>query len=223
MSISPSGKVLASVSILVFSVVVTSCVFLYSVIKTNMINDTIQHETYLADTIIKSTRYAMLKDDRVTLGNIINNIGERESVEHVRIFNKKGLIMFSSRPAEIHQLVDKNAAGCIVCHAGPVVATSMGRMEQARRFINQRGKHVLAITAPIYNEPDCSNAACHFHPVGQKLLGTLDIGLSEELLRESLAAMYRTIITFCITVLILTLGGITILLRRTGRGGCPGS
>jgi len=223
MSISPSGKVLASVSILVFSVVVTSCVFLYSVIKTNMINDTIQHETYLADTIIKSTRYAMLKDDRVTLGNIINNIGERESVEHVRIFNKKGLIMFSSRPAEIHQLVDKNAAGCIVCHAGPVVATSMGRMEQARRFINQRGKHVLAITAPIYNEPDCSNAACHFHPVGQKLLGTLDIGLSEELLRESLAAMYRTIITFCIIVLILTLGGITILLRRTGRGGCPGS
>lgn len=222
MSMSPSGKVLASVSILVFSVVVTSCVFLYSVIKTNMINDTIQHETYLADTIIKSTRYAMLKDDRVTLGNIINNIGERESVEHVRIFNKKGLIMFSSRPAEIHQLVDKNAAGCIVCHAGPVVATSMGRMEQARRFINQRGKHVLAITAPIYNEPDCSNAACHFHPVGQKLLGTLDIGLSEELLRESLAAMYRTIITFCIIVLILTLGGIAILLRRTGRGGCPG-
>lgn len=222
MSKNQSGNVLASVSILVFSVVVTGCIFLYSVIKTNMINDTIQHETYLADTIIKSTRYAMLKDDRVTLGNIINNIGERESVEHVRIFNKKGLIMFSSHPAEIHQLVDKNAAGCIVCHAGPVVATSMGRMEQARRFINQRGKHVLAITAPIYNEPDCSNAACHFHPVGQKLLGTLDIGVSEELLRESLAAMYRTIITFCIIVLVLTLGGIAILLRRTGRGGCQG-
>lgn len=219
MSMSPSGKVLASASVLVFSVVLTGCVFLYSVIKTNMINDTIQHETDLADTIIKSTRYAMLKDDRVTLGNIISNIGERESVEHVRIFNKKGLIMFSSHPSEIHQLVDKNAAGCIVCHAGPVVATSMGRMEQARRFINQRGKHVLAITAPIYNEPDCSNAACHFHPVGQKLLGTLDIGLSEDVLRKSLTAMYRTITTFCIIVLILTIGGLAILLRRNGRGG----
>lgn len=210
------GKILTSISLLVFSVVVISCLFLYSVIKTNMINDTIQHETDLADTIIKSTRYAMLTDDRVTLGNIINSIGERESVEHVRIFNKKGLIMFSARPAEIHQLVDKNAAGCIVCHSGPVVATRMGRMEQARRFINERGKHVLAITAPIYNEPDCSNASCHFHSVDQKLLGTLDIGLSEELLQKSLSTMNRTIIIFCIITLILTIGGIAVLLKQFG-------
>lgn len=212
-----SRNILTSVSVLVFCVVVISCVFLYSVIKTNMINDTIQHETDLADTIIKSTRYAMLKDDRVSLGNIINNIGERESVEHVRIFNKKGLIMFSSRPEEIHHLVDKNAAGCVVCHAGPVVATRMGRMEQARRFINERGKHVLAITAPIYNEPDCSSASCHFHSVGQKLLGTLDIGLSEEQLQNSLTAMNRTIITFCIITLILTIGGIAVVLKQFWR------
>lgn len=223
MTTSSSKNNVTSVSVLVFCVVVISCVFLYSVIKTNMINDTIQHETDLADTIVKSARYAMLKDDRVTLGNIINNIGERESVEHVRIFNKKGLIMFSSRPEEIHHIVDKKAAGCIVCHAGPVVATRMGRMEQARRFINERGKHVLAITAPIYNEPDCASASCHFHPAGQKILGTLDIGLSEELLQKSLTAMNRTIIAFCIIVLLLTIGGIAVLLRRTGRSECSDS
>lgn len=217
MTTSFSRNIVLSVSALVFCVVVVGSVFLYSVIKTNLINDTIQHETDLTDTIIKSTRYAMLKDDRITLGNIINNIGERESVEHVRIFNKKGLIMFSSRPEEIHQIVDKNAAGCIVCHAGPVVATRMGRMEQARRFINDRGKHVLAITAPIYNEPDCSSASCHFHPTGQKLLGTLDIGISEELLQKSLVAMKRTIVAFCIIIVVLIIGGIVVLLRRTWR------
>lgn len=210
-------------SALVLFIVVTSGIFLYSVIKTNMINDTIQHETDLADTIIKSTRYAMLKDDRITLGNIISNIGERESVEHVRIFNKKGLIMFSSRPSEIHHLVDKKAAGCAVCHGGPVAATRMGRMEQARRFINERGKHVLAITAPIYNEPDCSSASCHFHSAGQKLLGTLDIGLSEELLHKSLSAMKRTIILFCAINIFLIVGGITLFFRRTGRNHISGS
>jgi hypothetical protein len=203
-------------SVLVLCIVVASGIFLYSVIKTNMINDTIQHETDLADTIIKSTRYAMLKDDRITLGNIISNIGERESVEHVRIFNKKGLIMFSSRSSEIHQLVDKKAAGCVVCHGGPVAATRMGRMEQARRFINERGKHVLAITAPIYNEPDCSSASCHFHSAGQKLLGTLDIGQSEELLQKSLSAMKRTIIFFCVINMFLIVGGVTLLFRRRG-------
>ena len=55
----------------------------------------------LADTVIKSTRYAMLHDDRETLSQIINNIGDQNQVEHVRIFNKKGLIMFSHSPAEI--------------------------------------------------------------------------------------------------------------------------
>jgi len=222
MTTSYSKKNMVSVSLLVFCVVAISCIFLFSVIKTNMINDTINHEIGLADTIIKSARYAMLKDDRVTLGNIINNIGERESVEHVRIFNKKGLIMFSSHSEEIHHLVDKSASGCIVCHAGPVVATRMGRMEQARRFINERGKHVLAITTPIYNEPDCSSASCHFHPAGQKILGTLDIGLSEDLLQKSLGAMKSTILVFCLIVLTLTIGGVTILLRRSGPGGSSG-
>lgn len=217
MSVGFSKNNVTTVSALVLCVVVTSFVFLYSVIKTNMINDTIQHETDLADTIIKSTRYAMLKDDRITLGNIINSIGKREVVEHVRIFNKKGLIMFSSRPEEIRHLVDKKAAGCIVCHAGPVVATRMGRMEQARRYINEGGKHVLAITAPIYNEPDCSSASCHFHPAEQKLLGTLDIGQSEELLQKSLSAMKRTIIVFCIINLFLIVGGIAFLFKRTRR------
>ncbi len=215
MSVGASKNSVASVSMLVFCVVVASSVFLYSVIKTNMINDTIQHEIDLADTIVKSARYAMLKDDRVTLANIISNIGERESVEHVRIFNKKGLIMFSSKHEEVRHFVDKNSAGCVVCHAGPVVATRMGRMEQARRFINERGKHVLAITAPIYNETDCSTASCHFHSGEQKVLGTLDIGLSEELLQKSLTTMKRTIIAFCVIILSLTIGGVAVLLRRT--------
>lgn len=206
-----------SVSLLVLCIIAIGSIFLYSAIKTNMINDTIQHETDLADTIIKSARYTMLKDDRITLGNIIINIGERENVEHVRIFNKKGLIMFSSRPEELHHVVDKNAAGCIVCHAGPVVATRMGRMEQARRFINERSKHVLAITAPIYNEADCSSASCHFHPAGQKILGTLDIGLSEELLQKSLIAMKRTIFVFCIIIMTLIIGGLAVLIKITER------
>lgn len=221
MATSTYRKNVTSVSLLVFCVVVIGCIFLYSVIKTNMINDTIRHETDLADTIIKSARYAMLQDDRVTLGNIIGNIGEREGVEHVRIFNKKGLIMFSSHSGEIHKLVDKNAAGCIVCHSGPVVATSMGRMEQARRFINDRGVHVLAITAPIYNEPDCSSASCHFHSAGQKLLGTLDIGLSEDMLQKSLTAMKHTILVFCFILLALITGGIAVLLKVTGRSEPP--
>ena len=206
-------KVTVQVGLLVAGLILVSSAILFSIIKTNMINDTIRHETDLADTIIKATRYAMLKDDRITMGNIISNVGEQKYVEHVRIFNKKGLIMFSSRRDEINRLVDKKDAGCIACHDGPAPATQMGRMEQARRYINEGGKHVLAITAPIYNEPDCSSASCHFHLPGQKLVGTLDIGFSEESLQQALSSVSRMLTIFCVIVLVLSVGGVTGLLR----------
>jgi hypothetical protein len=88
-------------------------------------------------------------------------------------------------------------------------------MEQARTFINAEGVEVLAITAPIYNDPECSNAACHVHPPGQKILGTLDIGLSREMLLDSLASIRNQMIAFTLMILVLTVSGVTALLRRS--------
>jgi len=209
-----AAKATVPPAIAVTGFVVVCCILLYSVIKTDMLNDAIDHETNLAGTIVKSARFAMLKDDRETLRNIIDNIGQQKGVEHTRIFNKKGVIMFSAHAEDVNKLVDKNAAGCIACHAGPVPLTSMGRMEQARRFINEKGHNVIAITVPIYNEPDCFNAACHVHSPTQKLLGTLDIGLSEAPLQKTLGTLRGRMIVFCLMVLILTVGGVSALLLR---------
>jgi hypothetical protein len=73
---------------------------------------------------------------------------------------------------------------------------------------------VMAITAPIYNEPDCSSAACHVHPPGQRVLGTLDIGLSRAERDRSLAMLRFQMMIFTVMSLILTIGGVTALLRR---------
>lgn len=209
-----AAKAIVPPAIAVTGFVIVCCILLYSVIKTDMLNDAIQHETNLADTIVKSARYAMLKDDRETLRNIINNVGQQKGVEHARIFNKKGVIMFSAHPEDIGKLLDKNAAGCVACHSGPIPLTSMGRMDQARRFINEKGRHVIAITVPVYNEPECFNAACHVHSPSQKVLGTLDIGLSEEPLQKTLNVMQGRMVVFCLMVLVLTVGGVSALLRR---------
>ncbi|RNC72729.1 MAG: HAMP domain-containing protein [Desulfuromonadales bacterium] len=209
-----AAKAIVPPAIAVTGFVIVCCILLYSVIKTDMLNDTIQHETNLAGTIVKSARFAMLKDDRETLRNIIDNVGQQAGVEQVRIFNKKGVIAFSAHPKELNTIVDKKEPGCIACHAGAVAATSMGRMEQARRFVNEKGKNVIAITAPIYNEPECFNAACHVHTAEQKLLGILDIGLSEEPLQKTLGVLRGRMIVFCIMVLLLAIGGVSALLRR---------
>jgi HAMP domain-containing protein len=209
-----TARAIIPVTVSVTGFVVVSCILLYSIMKTDMTNDLIVYETKQARTIVKSTRYAMLHDDRESLSNIIDNIGSQENVEHVRIFNKKGLIMFSSNHMETGRLLNKNAAGCIECHSSPVPSDTLGDMKQARRFINEKGQDIIAITAPIYNEPSCSQAACHVHSAEQKILGTLDIGLSAAPLANHLAVMRSRMVIFSIMVLLVTVGGVAALLRR---------
>jgi len=208
------GKAIIPVATTVTGFVVVCCLLLYSVLKQDMTSDAVSQATVLADIVVKSTRYAMLRSDDETLRNIIENVSTREGVEHVRIFSKKGLIEFSSDRTELKRLVDKKAAGCIGCHAGPVPAARLGDMERARQYVNGKGAAVIAITAPIYNEPDCFNASCHVHSPQQKVLGTLDIGLSRKPLETSLATMRRRMTVFSFLVLILTAVGVSAMLTR---------
>jgi len=209
-----AGKALVPVGLAVSGFMVVCCLILYSVIREDLHRGEIVHATNLADTILKSTRYAMHKSDREMLATIIRNVGEQKGVDHVRIFNKKGIVTFSAKAGEINRQVDKNAEGCIICHSGAVPVTNLGTMQQARTFRNPAGMDVMAITAPIYNGPDCSTAACHVHPPGQKILGTLDIGLSRAELDRSLSMLCIQMIIFTLMSLILTIGGVTALLMR---------
>lgn len=209
-----AGRALVPVGIAVTGFVVVCYLLLYSAIKNEINRDAVQHATNLADTILKSAHYAMLKSDRETLNTIIHNIGEQKGVEHVRIFNKKGIVNFSAKQDEVNRQVDKNAEGCITCHRGAEPITTLGNMQQARTFINANKKEVMAITAPIYNEPECFNAACHFHPSTQKVLGILDIGLTQDSLLKTLGTIRDLMIVFSLMTLMLTVGGVTALLRR---------
>ena len=72
----------------------------------------------------------------------------------------------------------------------------------------------MAITAPFYNDPECSTAACHFHNAEQSLLGTLDIGVSQDPLKRTLEQLQNRMIVFTGMILILTVGAVCALLYR---------
>ncbi len=209
-----NGRAIIPVACAVTGFVIACCVLLYTFVKDDLVKGEIQHAADLSDTVIKSTRYAMLNDDRETLSNIISSIGEQQQVEHVRIFNKKGLIMFSRDVEELNQFMDKSAAGCNECHAGAKPKSSLATMAKARQFTNSSGNDVLAITAPFYNEAECSNAACHFHDAEQSLLGTLDIGVSQDPLKRTLGQLQNRMIMFSGMILVLTVGAVCALLYR---------
>jgi hypothetical protein len=208
-----AGRALVPVGIVVTGFLAVCFVLLYAGIKEIVVRDSVGHANNLAGIVLKSTRYAMLKSDRELNDAIIRNISEQKGVQHVRIFNKRGVVAFSSKTEEVSRQVDKRAEGCIACHDRATPATTLGNMQKARTFKSARGGEVLAITAPIYNEPECSSASCHVHPAQQRVLGTLDIGLSNEATLNSLASIRLQMLLFSLLTLILATAGVIALLK----------
>jgi hypothetical protein len=209
-----ASKAIVPVALSLTGFVIVCSLFLYSATKEDFMKNAVRQETSLADTVVRSTRYTMMTDDRESLCQIIDSIGAQEGIEHLRIFNKEGVIMFSSQPEELNQVVDKMTAGCVECHNSSEPKVRLGSMQLSRRFVNAKNHNVLAITAPIYNDAHCSAGECHFHPSHQKVLGTLDIGLSTDSMDSCLLTLRWKMIAFCLMVLILSVGGVSALLMR---------
>lgn len=171
--------------------------------KTVLLEAAISDADKLSETIIKSTHYEMLEDNRPRAYEMIREVGTLEGVDHIRMINKSGHITFSTEKAEIGRYLDKREAGCNMCHAEegePKVQAST--MTRSRIFHNRQGKQVVGMAKAIYNEPACYNGACHFHPPQQKILGVLDIIVSLENM-NTLIVQYRNKIIVMTALLLL--------------------
>ena len=132
----------------------------------------------ISDTIRRSIRYSMLRNQREEVFHIINTIGHENGISRIRIFNKEGQISFSTDDQEVGQFVDKKAEACYACHAQAQPLARLDRPDRMRIYTARDGTRVLGLIRPIENEADCSNAACHAHTGGSQVLGVLDTNLS---------------------------------------------
>jgi len=131
----------------------------------------------ISDIIKRSTSYHMLRNDRDALYEMIHTMGNEPGIVRLRIIDQSGRISFSSDTKETNQFVDKSAEACYGCHAQAQPLTRLDRPDRLRIF-RANGERILGIITPIENQPSCYNAACHFHPPEQKVLGVLDTDLS---------------------------------------------
>lgn len=131
-----------------------------------------------SDTLKKSTKYSMLKYQPEAVLKIIEAAGEQSGVERIRIFNKKGTIMYSTRAVEIGQTVNLQAEACFQCHQKDQPLERIPLGARSRIFSAKSGDRVMGYVNPIYNEPSCSTADCHAHPADRTVLGVLDVILS---------------------------------------------
>lgn len=150
----------------------------------------------ISDTIRRSIRYSMLRNQHEEVFHIINTIGHESGISRIRIFNREGKISFSTDDQEVGQLVDKNAEACYACHAQRQPLARLDRPDRMRIYRAHDGTRVLGLIRPIENEADCSSAACHAHTDSSQVLGVLDTNVSLAAMDVAVAKQERRAVIF---------------------------
>jgi two-component system NtrC family sensor kinase len=184
----------------------------YYSIKTQerqLLDEMIVGADQLSKAITSATWHAMLADHRDDAYNMMETIALKQGIRMIRIFNKEGRVMFSTSIAGRTQ-VDKNAEACYLCHASNKPLVKVDVPNRARIFRGTDGNRQLAMITPIYNEPSCSDAACHAHPAEINVLGVLDVAFDLQPVDKEMASMQQRV--FIMAGLHILLIGIFIVL-----------
>lgn len=169
-------KLIAVVGITTLIIVGVYSVFAIKSQQTVLLSEVERHGNRLSEALKKSMRFEMLANNRESIHNMINTIGEEPSIREVRIFNKMGEIIYSVEASDIGRMVNMQEESCYACHAEDEPLQRLSMNERTRIFKKESEEYrVLGIINPIYNEPSCYEADCHAHYSSQTVLGVLDI------------------------------------------------
>ncbi|MDA0335903.1 MAG: ATP-binding protein [bacterium] len=133
----------------------------------------------LSDALLRSTRVGMLQNRKADVYEAIRQVGGQKGIERIRIYNKKGAVVFSTVDNERGHIVDKDAEACTRCHrsSGETVARPP-QGELTRIFAGAEGSRILGLITPVYSEPACAAAGCHPPVAQQQILGVIDMQIS---------------------------------------------
>ena len=175
-----SFKLILVISIILLINLTVFTLYTLQKLEKDLIVSNSQQAYNISDIIKRSTRYSMLLNRRYDVHQIINTIGNEAGVEKIRIYNKQGMIIFSTDTTELLHTVNMNTEACIACHVNGRTVANLPDQNRIRIFRNENGQRVMGLINPIENESDCSNADCHAHSDKQEILGVLDVVVSME-------------------------------------------
>ncbi len=178
-----------------------------------MIGYAVSNAEEIGDVIGQSTYDAMMKNDKSSLNSMIGRIAASENIEYIRLIDQKGRVAFSSKAGEVGSMVGIYAHRCTRCHSSAETGTTPPLAHNSRILVSKAGKESLGFTRAIRNEPACSSAACHFHPVEDTVLGHLDISISLEMLRKK-SHEYRLEFVMLTCLLLLIIGILVTILTH---------
>jgi two-component system, NtrC family, sensor kinase len=171
----------------------------------------------VSDVIKRSTTYYMMRNDREGMYHAMATMADEPGMVRVRIFDQEGRISYSSDTGEIGHIVDKGAEACYGCHTQSEPLARLNRPDRFRIYRDSKGQRTLGVITPIENQPGCSNADCHAHPVEQQVLGVLDTNLSLAKADAQLAQTSRMLVYTLIALIDISLLSWIFVWRLVGQ------
>ncbi len=115
----------------------------------------------LSQTIEKILRFSMLKNRREEISLAVNSIVGTEEIKSARILNHLGVIIYTSRRSELNKDISENNPLCNSCHKGKEHKSKTTDIKNFNHYRINEQNEMIDYSLPIFNEPNCSNEACH--------------------------------------------------------------
>ena len=172
----------------------------------------------LSKAITSATWHAMLDDHRAAAYEMMQTIALKQGIDRIRMFNRVGQVMFSTNAEDLQSSVDLKSHTCAMCHAPGAPRYQLDLISRVRVFKGSDGQRRLEMVTPIYNEASCSQAECHAHPAGVKVLGVLDVALNLENVDQEVASFrIRVLLRAAVEIVLMSLFIIYFTRRFLGR------
>lgn len=182
--------------------------------KERAVENIVEVADRLGNTIRLGVHYAMMLNSRDDITQTIKNFGKQEGIQSIRIYNKAGQTSYSSNAGKAEPMMNMKEGACLICHHTIPPLTKVSLAGRTRIFEGPQGERFLGIISPIYNQPGCASAACHFHPKKTKVLGALDVVVSLKDTDSEIFAYERGIILMAAFIFLLTSGFMAFFLLR---------
>jgi two-component system NtrC family sensor kinase len=195
-------KLILSITVIVIIVAAVSGLVNVKTEEQQLLNTMILGADQLSKGITSATWHAMLDDNREAAYQVMQTIALKQGIDRIRMYNSAGQVMFSTNSAEAHG----------------VAVTKLDLAYPVRSHWGADGRRRLEMLTPIYNEGACSQAACHAHPAGVKVLGVLDLELNLESVDHEVDSMkVRVLLVTGIEIALIALCIIFFTRRFLGR------
>ncbi len=192
-----------------------------------LINKAVSDVDKFCNSVLKLTWFAMLHSPSEDMQEIMESMAEYNEIQEIRVYNCQGQVRFSNAPPEIGTFGQKQDIACRVCHGMDPPVMKPDIKERTRIFESEAGELKLGVINPILNGPSCSSAECHYHPPQIRKLGSLDVVVSLEAVKQEIAQSRKLSVwtavylfgilaaTICVIILFLVTRPINRLIKDT--------